>query len=191
MTRPHRGAAASLALALVALALVVLGSVGAPPASAHAGLAFSDPPAAGIVEALPSRATLTFTTEVSSVEEIRITGPEGSVTNGSPSFSGAEVTQNLWAGPDGEYEMFYEVVGADGHDVVGELTFEVAPLSTLEGDAPATAAAGAAESAEVEDAAPEAEGMGDRLRGVVVPGLLVVLAGAVVVLRRRRAPRAS
>jgi copper resistance protein C len=176
MARTRRAAASTMALVLLVLAPVW---APAPPAAAHDALAASEPAQSGSVEALPSRAVLTFTAPVSAVEEVIVTGPDGSVTNGSPTFAGSEVRQNLWAGPDGEYEMSYRVVSSDGHEITGDVTFEVGPVATSGG------------TAEVQQAAPEAEGVGSRLRGVVLPGVLVVLAGAVVVLVRRRATRAS
>ncbi len=164
--RPFRWVALALAAAL-------LGIVPAPPASAHDDLVSSDPAESSVVETLPSRAVLVLSGEVRKVNAVTVTGPDGDVANGPATFRGSEVRQNLWAGPDGDYVLAYEVVSADGHQVTGEVHFEVGPVSGPTGDGPATAAASG--------------GWWGGGRGVGVLALVLVVAGGgLVVLRRRR-----
>ncbi|WP_170219567.1 copper resistance CopC family protein [Nocardioides litoris] len=176
---PGRGGGRGV-LRLLLAALLLVGSVlaGAAPAVAHEGLISSDPAEAGVVEELPSRAVLTFSGPPREVHELSLVGPEGSVTNGAATLVGAEVRQNLWAGPDGEYVLAYDVLSSDGHEVAGEVRFEVGPVSGVGASAPAA------------DVAPAAArpGFWERRRGALVPIALVVLAGAaaVLVLRRSR-----
>jgi len=162
---------------LVACVVVWLGGAPAPPAAAHASLVSSDPAEAGLVEVLPSRAVLSFSGRIVEVHEVAVTGPGGDVVNGAATYDGAEVRQNLWAGPDGDYVMTYDVVAADGHEISGEVHFEVGALS-----APAAAAAGG-------DSTGAAAGPWATRPGVLLPvgAVLVAAAAALGVARRRRA----
>lgn len=157
-------------IALV-LAATLLGVVPAPPASAHDELLSSDPAESSVVETLPSRATLTLSGEVRKVSSVTVTGPDGDVANGKATFRGNEVRQNLWAGPDGEYVLAYDVVSADGHQVTGEVHFEVGPVSGPTDSGPRTTE---------QDA-------GGGSRGILLLGVVLLAgAGGLVVLRRRR-----
>ena len=169
------------AIAAVLIA-ALLGWAPVAPAAAHGELVSSDPSDGGLVEALPSRAVLTFSDAVSTIREISVSGPDGSVVNGDPTSTGAEVRQNLWAGPDGAYTMEYYVVSADGHDVRGEVHFEV-------GSVPAVVDNGTTSGSET-PATAEA-GWWDRGRDAVLPTLLVLLAAAaaLVLMRRQRSGR--
>lgn len=175
-TASPRPALAGLAL-LALLALVAWG----PPAAAHEELLSSDPSESGVLETLPSRAVLTFTGAVAEVHAVTVTGPDGSVANGEATAVGAEVRQNLWAGPDGDYTLTYDVLSSDGHEIAGEIRFEVGDGTPVTGDEEAAARASSSSS----DPAPD-----DALRGVVVPAAVVLLSGAAaLVIRRRRAAR--
>lgn len=159
--------------AVLALVALLLGAVLAPPASAHDDLLSSDPAEASVVEVLPSRAVLVLSGEVRKVNSVTVTGPDGDVANGKANFRGSEVRQNLWTGPDGDYVLAYDVVSADGHQVTGEVHFEVGPVSGPTGDEPREAAASG--------------GSWGGKGGVTVLALVLVVAGgALVVLRRRR-----
>ncbi|GAA1438920.1 hypothetical protein GCM10009641_45340 [Mycobacterium cookii] len=154
----------------------------ASPAAAHGDLVSSDPPADGVLTALPSRAFLTFSDSITEVREIAVSGPDGSVTNGEPTVAGAEVQQTLWAGPAGTYTMEYFVVSADGHDVRGQIRFEVG-LGASASESDVTAG---------ESGASAAAGTGtdwrQRGRDVALPGGVVMLAAmtALALLHRRR-----
>ena len=106
-----RRGAARLVLAAVA---AVLCWATVPPAAAHDELLFSDPSDSGVLREMPSRAILTFTGPVAEVHEVTVTGPDGSVANGTATATGPEVRQNLWAGPDGAYTLTYDIVSSDG-----------------------------------------------------------------------------
>lgn len=164
-----------LAVALVA-ALLCWAPV--PPAAAHGELLYSDPSEGGVLQALPSRAFLTFSDAISEVREIAVVGPEGSVTNGAPSSVGPEVRQTLGAGADGTYTMEYFVVSADGHDVRGEVIFEVGNVSGAAADG----------TSDTEASAARDEGGPERGRAAILPAGLVVVGAvvALVLLRRRR-----
>lgn len=174
-------------LLAVASAAVLSGWPQVQPAVAHSALVASQPPADGLVEVMPSRAYLTFSAPVSEVKEIAVIGPEGSVTNGEATFDGAEVVQTLWAGPAGDYTMSYFVVSEDGHDVRGDLHFEVGALAVLEPGTstdpdPSSAPAPVRSADEPEEDGP----------GIAVPAALLVGSAAVaLVLGRRRSLRSG
>ncbi|GAA1921927.1 copper resistance CopC family protein [Nocardioides hwasunensis] len=181
MTRTTCRAPGSRGRRAVAAVLTVVGLLlvwaPVPPAAAHDELLYSDPSESGVLEVLPSRAILTFTGPVAEVHEVAVTGPDGSVANGAATLRGAEVRQNLWAGPDGAYTLTYDVVSADGHEVAGEIRFQVGA---------AVAAGEGAESA----SSPAASADG-RPAAVVVPLAMVLVAGAgALLLWRRRRPAA-
>jgi len=163
------------AVATGALAILAALLAWAPPAAAHDELLFSDPSEAGVLTALPSRAILTFSGPVAEVHEVTVTGPDGSVANGAATATGPEVRQNLWAGPDGAYTLTYDVVSSDGHEMAGEITFQIGEAATGE-------SGGAASSPTADD------GSGAALRGVVVPAGVVLLsvACALAIWHRRR-----
>lgn len=169
--RPVRRTRFLLAVALLA---TFLGWATASPARAHDDVEVSEPAEASLVEVLPSRAVLMLSGDVRKVRDITVTGPDGDVANGKPSFLGREVRQNLWAGPEGAYVMAYDIVSSDGHRVSGEIHFDVGPVSgPIDGSgAPA---------------APDGSGPLDGPRGILIAGaLLVVVASGLVVVRRRR-----
>ncbi|MEO9322830.1 copper resistance CopC family protein [Nocardioides sp. C4-1] len=156
------------------------------PAEAHDALVLSDPAEAGVVTSLPSRMTLTFSGPISEVLTLELEGPDGSVTNGTPTVDEAEVRQNLWTGPDGDYVLTYEVLSEDGHEVGGEVTFAQGPVAVA-GETPSAPTGSAAER--LSGPAVDSGGSSSGLGGVVVPVLLVAVAAGlslVVVVRKRR-----
>jgi methionine-rich copper-binding protein CopC len=163
---------------VLAAAAAVLCWATVPPAAAHDELLFSDPSESGVLRAMPSRAILTFTGPVAEVHEVTVTGPDGSVANGTPTATGPEVRQNLWSGPDGAYTLTYDVVSSDGHEIAGEIRFEVGDGTPDEG--------GAAAASSSDDDDPDGVP-----RGIVVPAGVVLLSGACALAirhRRRAAP---
>ncbi|MGI5214890.1 copper resistance CopC/CopD family protein [Plantactinospora sp. CA-290183] len=123
-------AGATLGLLLAALALL-LGP--ATPASAHAVLVSSSPPAGAVLPGAPAEVVLTFSEAVRKVpDKIRVLGPDGErVDRGEPTFNGAIVTIPVdQAGPSGTYLVSYRVISADSHPVAGAYTYSVGAPST-------------------------------------------------------------
>ncbi|NPC96206.1 copper resistance CopC family protein [Nocardioides sp. zg-DK7169] len=171
----QRGATGALGCLLLLVAWLAWLPV--PPAAAHASLVSSDPAEAGLLETLPSRAVLTFDSAITEVHALAVTGPDGDVVNGAATYDGAEVRQNLWAGPDGDYVMSYDVVAADGHEISGEVRFEVGPLPVPAGGAGAASGAAATEESRT----------WERPGFLLVPaGLTLAAVASVAVLARRR-----
>ena len=124
---------ARVLVALVALALVVLG---AAPASAHAELIDTDPAEGAVVETAPDTVTLTFNEPVRlTSQEIAVYDAAGDEVGSSAGSSGAEVTVDLDGAadlPDGTYVVSWNVLSDDGHPISGALTFSVgAPSPTV------------------------------------------------------------
>jgi copper transport protein len=117
--------AATLGLFLVALTVLL---VPAGPASAHAVLVSSSPPAEVVLTSAPAEVVLTFSESVREVpDKIRVLGPDGSrVDRGGPSFDGTTVAVPVdQTGPQGTYLVSYRVISADGHPVAGGFTYSV------------------------------------------------------------------
>ena len=78
----------------------------------------------------------------------------------------------------GAYTLTYDVVSADGHEITGQVRFQVGAGAEPGVD-------------EVSAPASSTSGDDDAVRGVVVPVtlLLVSAAAALVVLQRRKVPR--
>ena len=147
----------------------------AAPASAHAVLASSTPPANAILTTAPSEVVLTFSEAVRQVpDKIRVIAPDGSrADTGEPTFSGAVVSIAVDPlKPNGTYLVTYRVISADSHPVAGGYTYSVGAPS-----APPSAAGGTADEET------------SRLLAVTIPivkyvgyGGLVLLVGPTLVL---------
>ena len=121
--------------ALVALALTVVAVLGtATPALAHNVLISSDPANGASVAAGPPKISLTFDQYVqgADVNQIAVTGPGGGQWAEGP----ISVVNNVISaplrplGPAGKYTVGYRVLSADGHPVIGELTFTLTTAGT-------------------------------------------------------------
>ncbi|MEU2864611.1 copper resistance protein CopC [Streptomyces mirabilis] len=116
-------------MVLALLALVLLG--GAAPASAHAVLRDSDPPAGTVLKAAPAQVTVTFDESVALVENsVRVLDPDNRpVTAGDPEHAdgrGNTARVRLTGGlRRGTYTVGWRVVSADSHAVSGAFTFSV------------------------------------------------------------------
>ena len=120
---------ATVVTLIVVIAFVVVAVAPAfatAPASLalHARLASSAPRDGATVESA-QQVVLTFNEDVNpDFVAVRVTGPEGSESDGKPTAEGTAVTQALAAGvPAGEHTVTYRVVSADGHPVAGTVTF--------------------------------------------------------------------
>jgi copper transport protein len=110
---------------LVGLGLVLLL---ASPASAHASLSGTDPPANAVLASAPDAVTLTFTERVRTLNErIRVIGPDRSrVDTGPPTTTGNQVVIPIRKNAGrGTYLVTYRVISADSHPIGGSFTFAV------------------------------------------------------------------
>jgi copper transport protein len=132
-TRPRcwRVLPAGLAAVLIG---ILAGSFGlAAPASAHASLVSSDPPANQIVAQAPTQVTLTFTESIGLVNgKVTVTAPDNTrADQGQPRVDGDRVIIPLRPnGKHGTYLVSYRIVSADSHPVGGAFTFSVVTTST-------------------------------------------------------------
>ncbi len=193
--------------ATLALLVVVAGVLGgAAPAGAslvaHAQLVSTTPADGETVETVDA-VTLTFSEDVSSqFLQVRVEGPGGDEADGNPVTDGRDVVQALPADlPAGEHRVTYRVVSVDGHPVSGTFSFTTTgtsastpPPSAATSDPPETSAAPAVtQRATPTPSADPSSAPAETAPGWAVPvlaGLVVlpVLAGAWLLLRRRRHP---
>jgi copper transport protein len=128
---------ARVGVALVALALVVLG---AAPASAHAELIGTDPAEGSVLETAPDTVTLTFNEPVRlTSQEIAVYDAAGDEVGSTAVSSGTEVTVDLTDAADladGTYVVSWNVLSGDGHPISGALTFSVGAPSASVSAAP-------------------------------------------------------
>jgi copper transport protein len=120
---PFAAAAATFFLAVV---------LPASPASAHAALERTTPPANTIVDAAPVEVLLTFTESVTLVPgKTRVIGPDGAQANrGDPVVQGNVVSIPMRTdAPRGTYLVSYRVISADSHPIGGGYTYSVGEAS--------------------------------------------------------------
>ncbi|WP_169166770.1 copper resistance CopC family protein [Cellulomonas taurus] len=124
-------AAATLAVALLGLVLLVLA---APGASAHNALIGTDPADGSTVGSAPEQITLTFNEPAQALgSEIVVTDPNGvTVSDGAVQLVDATVTQALTGDlPAGAYTVTWRVTSADGHPIDGSFGFTAEAATTV------------------------------------------------------------
>ncbi|WP_018348146.1 copper resistance CopC/CopD family protein [Longispora albida] len=118
-------------LALLAALIAVLLPAG--PASAHAALLRTDPPAGSLVEQAPRDIKLYFSESVDVVPgQLRIIGPDGRrAERGEPKVTGAEVVIGLREDPPrGTYLVTYRILSEDSHPISGGFSFSIGTVSS-------------------------------------------------------------
>ena len=147
--RALRARAALFSVVAGVAALSVLGP--AAPASAHANLLFTSPPANSTVAAMPEAVTLFFDESVTiDAAPVRLEGPGGAVQLGAAALAGdggSVEVQIPGEQPQGVYELTWRVAGEDGEVMAGSFPFAVGPEAVgvsedVPGDAKGTAETG-------------------------------------------------
>lgn len=195
----HRAARAVALTVLTALSLLL----GSAPAWAHTELESSTPAADAAVPTAPSTVALTFSEDVpANLATITVTGPDGQrYEAGKPTASGPTLTAALRPlGPAGAYTIDYRVVSDDGHPVSGAVPFTLSTPGPGAAASPAAAAPSAPSSAApaVPSAQAQAQAPANTAAATatddaapvwpwIVGAVIVVLAGAGLALRRRKA----
>lgn len=168
-------AATMTAVVLLSLAL------GTGVASAHPGLAGSEPAEGQVLIVAPQRVTLTFTEAVQpGFALVEVRGAGGTpVSSGTAEVVGPVVTQPVTLTGNGSYLVAYRIVAGDGHPVTGDLTFDYAGSAASNAD-PSLAAG--PRDVSTRGGAPEAEAFPDEPATAqgVAPGLWWGLGGSVV-----------
>ncbi|MDN5914155.1 MAG: copper resistance protein CopC [Pseudonocardia sp.] len=199
-TAPRARLHASRAVTLTVLTALTL-LLGSAPAWAHTELESSTPAANASVPTAPSTVALTFSEEIGpDLATITVTGPDGQhYESGKPTASGPTLNLALRPlGPAGEYKITYRVVSDDGHPVEGAVPFTLTTAGP--GASAATSAAAAppasgaqAPGSQAPGSAPApadtatSEDSGSPVWPWIVGAVIVVLAGAGLALRRRKA----
>jgi len=184
-SRPVRAAVGRpFGLLVVAVVVALQALVLAPAASAHDGLAGSDPADKAQLTTPPTRVTLTFVeTPLTAGLGVVVTDPAGrNVTAGAATVTGNDVVTPLVPLiANGTYTVSWRVVATDGHPGTGTLTFT---LATVTPAAPEASPSGS-------ELLPVAQSPGVDLTPWMVGGSLallvvIVLLGVLGVLARRR-----
>jgi methionine-rich copper-binding protein CopC len=128
--------------AVLGLLAVVL--IPATPASAHAKLTGSNPPAGQMITATLPAITLTFSGPVKpELTTIVVAGQDGANRSAGPAtLADVTLTQPVAALPPGQIKVTWRTVSADGHTITGSFDFTNAdPGATRATPSPTAAAA--------------------------------------------------
>jgi hypothetical protein len=154
-------------------ALMLIATLNAPTAFAHAARVSADPPDNAVLATSPARVSATFNEQLQTTfAAMTVVGPDGNVwSTGEPTVQGAVVSIDVRPlGPAGAYTVNYRVTSADGHVVSGSWSFRLTvPGTGTPGPAAASAAAGG----------------GLPVWPFVVVAVALVAAGALWAVRRR------
>jgi methionine-rich copper-binding protein CopC len=120
-------------VALVVLTAAALVTWSAAPASAHAQLIGSDPPAGSTIHALPEAVTLTFsdalvTTGDGEGNHLTVVDPMHEIISAAHTDVNGAVASTVLSPSmvmDGTYRVSFRVVSTDGHAVEGTFTFRI------------------------------------------------------------------
>jgi methionine-rich copper-binding protein CopC len=172
------------ALLLLVLSIPLI-TTSALPAQAHTSLELSTPSDNQSIEFMPSELSVTFNEDLIEIEGEVVNTLELQSADGtnyvlsSATIAGPTVSVIAADGeyPAGDYLLKFRVVSADGHPVTGEIRFSTQSLTTI-GSAPAEPVT-TVYVAETEESS-------SRNIIYIVAGILVVLAIALVMKRRKR-----
>jgi methionine-rich copper-binding protein CopC len=115
------------------VAMLLVATLTAPAASAHATRISADPADGAALAAGPDRVSATFNERLQTTfGAMTVVGPDGNVwSTGEPTVQGAVVSVGLRPlGPVGTYTVNYRVTSADGHVVSGSWSFRLAVPGT-------------------------------------------------------------
>ncbi|MGO9184535.1 copper resistance CopC family protein [Mycobacterium sp.] len=132
-----------IAVVACAGALMLMATLDAPAAFAHAVRISADPPDNAVLATGPDRVSATFNERLQATfAAMTVIGPDGNVwSTGEPTVQGAVVSIGLRPlGPAGTYTINYRVTSADGHVVSGSWSFRLTVSGT---GTPGPSAAGA------------------------------------------------
>jgi methionine-rich copper-binding protein CopC len=195
---------------LICLALVWL----LPQAAlAHSKLTESMPEKDSTSEAAPQEIRLTYDTRIEKISNFKLFDANGAEVALGETLVEGDTMSNRPAAPlgNGDYTVKWTIVGADGHAIEGQYGFSVAaPEATATPEPTATAAPTAGEATDEPSATPEPTATeeaspspspsappesgesdnGDDNSGmsplIAIGGIIVIVAVAAVLLRRRK-----
>jgi methionine-rich copper-binding protein CopC len=112
---------------LIATVLLLLLSLGASVARAHAFLDHASPPVGSTVGAAPREVSLTFTQNLEGAfSTIQVTGPNGArVDQSKPQVSGNTMRVGIRAAGAGTYRVHWRALSVDTHTTQGSFAFHV------------------------------------------------------------------
>lgn len=122
-----------LTIAACVGALLVIATMTAQVASAHAARVATDPADNALLATGPARVSATFNEQLQTTfAAMTVVGPDGNLWSvGDPTVRGAVVGVDLRPlGPVGTYTVNYRVTSADGHVVSGSWSFRLTAPGT-------------------------------------------------------------
>lgn len=189
----HRYRLRAILLAGAVLGAAAIGLADAAPASAHDELLGSTPENGQVLETAPTAVELEFSNDIIEMgTAVIVVDAEGEeLAAGEPAVAGRTVTAALPDLADGEYQVRWRAVSADGHPIEGTIDFGVGAGAT--GEYPVAAATDEAGHADGADHADEAEHAGTSpatavwpIVGGVAAGLAVLALVVVLIVRTAR-----
>mgnify|MGYP000875142998 FL=1 len=163
----------------IAVGLLWLVGLLAPPAFAHAGLIDSSPADGAVLDAAPEEIRLTFSEGIAEPAYVVLTGPSGAkLAVGKPTINGQEVSQAVKGDGPGDYKIAFRVISVDGHPVSEVLRFSVRGNPT---------ASPSAEPVVKAKPAPQASWLERHQPHVLLGAAMVALAVALLWISRRSA----
>ena len=112
---------------ILGLMLLLLASLSASDASAHAFLDHAEPRVGNKVATAPREVTLWFTQKLEpAFSSVTVTNAAGQrVDTGKPRVSGNQMSVSLRSGGAGTYRVNWRVLSVDTHTTDGSFTFQV------------------------------------------------------------------
>jgi methionine-rich copper-binding protein CopC len=130
------------ALLLLALSVPLI-NTSAIPAHAHTALEFSVPSDNQLIDFMPNKLSASFEEDLIEIDGESVNTMELRSSNGtnyvlsSPTIAGPVISARVEDGeyPAADYLLNYRVVSADGHPIIGEISFSIQSSTTI-GSAP-------------------------------------------------------
>jgi hypothetical protein len=182
----------TVAAAVLGVALAV--PFGGAPAWAHNSLTAAEPAKSAVLTKAPERIRLTFLQKPDGNSmSITVTGADGQpVPLGAAEVDGtasvASITEPL---DNGAYTVTYRVVSRDGHPVQGSYRFTVDdPAAAPTASSPAPAESAPAAEPAARSVVGSSDESGRSAAWLAAIGAILVVAGVILVVLRRRSSRA-
>jgi methionine-rich copper-binding protein CopC len=184
-------------LVTAAGALALAGGLAtAGPAAAHDRLESTNPADGAPVATAPDAVVLTMSsTPLALGTQVRVTGPDGTVSEGNPQIVDATVSEPLTgARPAGTYQVEWRITSSDGHPVSGSFSFTATGAAgggaTTSSSSPSSSTSPGASSSSPAVVDPSNPVASDGDGGLIAAGIAVVVVvggiGGFIGYRRRR-----
>ncbi|MGG1571778.1 copper resistance CopC family protein [Fictibacillus sp. NRS-1165] len=156
-------------------------------ASAHTGLESSNPAEGAVVKENISKITLTFESKIENLSTMKVT------RDGKPIDVKVDVNNSVMTGSasspfeNGRYQVNYKIIGADGHIIQKDYSFDVQKPQEKKAEEPKREKAKDEKSQKEEEKAGKAETKSNQAGApLFIAVLLIVIIGAVLFIKKRK-----